>query len=274
MKKYVPSSKRRWRSSDIAMVLLPPLHVGLLRLSPLIFSPNDVVPIYFVLLIIGTLKSNPCPLTFTCCKNSSNVLLICLDVFFHFELLKFCPLLGFIMSLDQNQYYEVSLCLAHLSYRSALSSLFFSFSFLAIRIYSMLLMLNALSLGLGMSSSVLARYPPRWDLPRPLCGWMPSGSTTQVPIRSAAQFAIPATPYLPQPKVLIKIFLGCPSRSRPHARSCSHGVVCWVSHSKLTDLRLMLLVAHPTLAKQLKMLDSTTLLRVQVGRMRRMQMGQ
>ena len=39
---------------------------------------------------------------------------------------------------------------------------------------------------------------------------MPSESTSQVPSRSAAQFAIPAAGNLPQLKVLSKFFLGCP----------------------------------------------------------------
>jgi hypothetical protein len=39
---------------------------------------------------------------------------------------------------------------------------------------------------------------------------MASDSTSQVPSRSAAQFAIPAAQYLPQPKVLINFFLVAP----------------------------------------------------------------
>ena len=58
----------------------------------------------------------------------------------------------------------------------------------------------------------LVVYPPRWDLPRNLRGWMPLESTSQVPSQSAARFAIHAAQYLPRPKVLIKFFLG---RSAP-----------------------------------------------------------
>jgi len=48
-----------------------------------------------------------------------------------------------------------------------------------------------------------------------LRGWMPSESTSQVPSRSAAQFAIPAAGNLPQLKVLSKFFLGCPCPPAP-----------------------------------------------------------
>ena len=59
--------------------------------------------------------------------------------------------------------------------------------------------------------TALAGYPPSWDLPRPLRGWMPSKSTSQVPSRSAAQFAIPVAGNLPQLNVLSKFFWTAPA---------------------------------------------------------------
>ena len=53
------------------------------------------------------------------------------------------------------------------------------------------------------------RASPKLGLTTPFA-WMDAVGV-HVPSRSAAQFAITAAQYLPRPKVLIKISLGCPN---------------------------------------------------------------
>ena len=69
--------------------------------------------------------------------------------------------------------------------------------------------------GLYVGSARFGRISPKLGLTTPPCGWMPSESTSQVPSRSAAQFAIPAVGNLPQLKILRKCFLGCPCPPAP-----------------------------------------------------------
>ena len=69
---------------------------------------------------------------------------------------------------------------------------------------NLLLLLQKLGGSLGQD-----RTSPKLGLTTPVA-WM-NVVGVHVPSRSAAQFAIPAAQYLPRPKVLIKIFLGCPN---------------------------------------------------------------